>query len=188
MRKIIKAYLITSPTLYPTTPLEFDTFYKKILDTHKIDFACYRDKTLAFNPKLLEVFLRLNQSYKIPSLINSNFELGMCFGFDGLHCNASQMDLILEAKRKFSLVFFSAHTKEILKKADLLGVNGITISPIFKTPNKGEPLGVEFLNTLKLEDYKAEIFALGGIINSQTLSKIATTPIKSFASIRYFLN
>ncbi|MDE5603593.1 MAG: thiamine phosphate synthase, partial [Helicobacter sp.] len=86
MKKLIKAYLITSPTLYPATPSDFTTFYKKILDTHKIHFACYRDKTLAFNPKLLEIFLKLNQSYKIPSLINSNFELGIKFGFDGLHC------------------------------------------------------------------------------------------------------
>ncbi len=98
------------------------------------------------------------------------------------------MDLILEAKRKFSLVFFSAHTEEILQKVDLLGVNGITISPIFAIPNKGEPLGLEFLNNLHLEDYRAEIFALGGIIDSQALLKIATTSIKAFASIRYFLN
>ena len=145
MRKRIKAYLITDSKLYPTSPREFQNFYRRILDSHQIDFACYRDKQNVFNPSLLEVFLKLNQYYKIPSLVNSNLAIALKFGFDGLHCNGMQMQQIAEAKKKIPLVFYSAHSSEEILQADLEGANGITISPIFKTQNKGQPLGIDFL-------------------------------------------
>lgn len=186
MRKRIKAYLITDPSLYPNSPLEFYDFYRKILDSHTINFSCYRDKGTP-NPKLLEVFLKLNQNYKIPSLLNSHLDMALKYGFEGLHCKGSQIHQIASVKQKLPLVFFSAHNKKEIKEADSYGADGITISPIFPTPNKGKPLGVDFLKTLNPKDYKAEIFALGGIISQKEVLEISKTPICNFASIRYFL-
>ena len=179
MRKHIKAYLITDSKLYPTSPREFQNFYQRILDSHQIDFACYRDKQNVF---------KLNQYYKIPSLVNSNLAIALKFGFDGLHCNGMQMQQIAEAKKKIPLVFYSAHSSEEILQADLEGANGITISPIFKTQNKGQPLGIDFLEKLNPKNYQAEIFALGGIIGAKEVEAISKTSIKSFASIRYFLS
>ncbi len=187
VRKPIKAYLITEPTLYPTTPLEFYNFYAKILERHSIHFAAYRDKNSNFNPALIEVFLKLNQRYKVTSLLNSHLELAIHFGFEGVHCNSSQMRQIRIAKTKLPFVFFSAHNLQEIQEADQQGANGITISPIFKTPNKGIPLGINFLDTLEPKDFSAEIFALGGIINQTQIQKLTKTKIQNFASIRYFL-
>lgn len=187
MRKHIKAYLITDPNLYPNSPLKFYDFYKNILDSHAISFACYRDKESP-NPKLFEVFLKLNQSYQIPSLLNSYFDVALQYGFDGLHCNGKQMHQISDAIQKLPLVFFSAHNEQEIKEADSYGANGIAISPIFQTPNKGKPLGVDFLKRLDLNCYKAEIFALGGIISQKEILEISQIPFCGFASIRYFLN
>ncbi|TLD89237.1 thiamine phosphate synthase [Helicobacter sp. MIT 05-5294] len=188
MRKPIKAYLITEPTLYPTTSLKFYDFYLKIIESHPIHFAAYRDKACHFNPALIEVFLKLNQKHKIPSLLNSNLDLAIQFGFDGVHCNSSQMWQIPLAKTKLPFVFFSAHNLQEMREADKQGANGITISPIFQTPNKGIPLGIDFLKTLNPKDFLAEIFALGGIISQQQLQQLAQTKIQNFASIRYFLS
>lgn len=188
VRKHIKAYLITDSKLYPTSPREFQNFYQRILDSHQIDFACYRDKQNVFNPSLLEVFLKLNQYCKIPSLVNSNLAIALKFGFDGLHCNGMQMQQIAEAKKKIPLVFYSAHSSKEILQADLEGANGITISPIFKTQNKGQPLGIDFLEKLNPKNYQAEIFALGGIIGAKEVEAISKTSIKNFASIRYFLS
>ncbi len=113
--------------------------------------------------------------------------MALKYGFEGLHCNGNQIRQITLAKQKLPLVFFSAHNTEEIKKADSYGANGITISPIFATPNKGKPLGVDFLKTLNPKDYKAEIFALGGIISQKKVLEISQTPICNFASIRYFL-
>lgn len=187
-RKPIKAYLITEPTLYPKTPSKFYDFYTRILERHSIHFAAYRDKDSNFNPTLIEVFLKLNQKHRIVSLLNSNLDLAIQFGFDGVHCNGSQMQQIRIAKEKLPYIFFSAHSLQEIREANQQGANGITISPIFKTPNKGTPLGIDFLNALEPKDFSAEIFALGGIITQTQIQKLSTTKIKSFASIRYFLN
>ena len=60
--------------------------------------------------------------------------------------------------------------------------------PIFKTQNKGQPLGIDFLEKLNPKNYQAEIFALGGIIGAKEVEAISKTSIKNFASIRYFLS
>ena len=187
MRKRIKAYLITDPNLYPSSPLKFYDFYKNILDSHAISFACYRDKESP-KPKLFEVFLKLNQNYQIPSLLNSHFEMALEYGFDGLHCNGKQIQQISDAKQKLPLVFFSAHNEQEIREADSYGADGITLSPIFATPNKGKPLGIDFLKTLNLDCYKAKIFALGGIISQKEILEISRIPFCGFASIRYFLS
>ncbi|WP_297812287.1 thiamine phosphate synthase [uncultured Helicobacter sp.] len=184
----MKFYLITEPTLYPKTPLEFHDFYTRIVERHKPHFAAYRDKDSNFNPALIEVFLSINQKHKIVSLLNSNINLALEFGFEGVHCNGSQMQQIKVAReKKLPFVFFSAHSLQEIQEADKQGANGITISPIFQTPNKGTPLGIEFLNSLEPANFKAEIFALGGIISQQQIQELTTTKIQNFASIRYFL-
>ncbi|TLD83497.1 thiamine phosphate synthase [Helicobacter sp. MIT 11-5569] len=188
MRKPIKAYLITAPFLYPSSPLEFRKFYQNILQKYKLDFAAYRDKTMQFDLRLIEIFLELNDAFGVVSLLNTDFTLACKFGFDGVHCNSMQLDKIPEYKKQLQYVFYSAHDMQSLEKADKNGANGITISPIFKTPNKGNPLGVDFLKRINPKDYQAEIFALGGIISNDEISALKQTQIQNFASIRYFLH
>ena len=62
----------------------------------------------------------------------------------------------------------------------------MTYSPIFKTPQKGKPKGIEDLTKI-VETYDAFIFALGGIINDKQIKKIKTSKCYGFASIRYFV-
>lgn len=188
MRKPIKAYLITDPFFYPQSPLEFHKYYQNILEKHRPQFAAYRDKTMQFNPKLLEIFLALNNKFNVVSLLNSNASLALTLGFNGVHCNRTQINEIPYYKKQFQYVFYSAHDVQSLEKANGMGANGITISPIFKTANKGIPLGIEFLKQIHPKNYQAEIFALGGIISSSEISALKQTQIHNFASIRYFLN
>ena len=182
-----KAYLITDFMLYPKTLDKFYDFYKQILDDKQVDFACYRQKNFPFNYSLCEVFLRLNQEYKIPSLLNSLVEIAKQYNFDGIHCNSMQKNKIQELSKNFPYIFYSAHSLQDIKEADFFGAKGITISPIFTTPNKNKPKGIDFLNTIDLDFLKADIFALGGIITDSHVKQIQSTKIKNFASIRYFL-
>lgn len=187
MRKGIKSYLITDCNLYPKEKKEFCSFYHSILDSHKVDFACFRDKSNVYNPHLLESFLELNLRYNIKSLINSNYNLALEFGFDGLHCNSSQMSLIKQAKKKNLLVFFSGHSENDIRDSSLQGADAVTISPIFHSPNKGVSLGVETLEQITLSNPNTNIIALGGIVSAEQIKQISHLPIFGFASIRYFL-
>lgn len=188
MRKGIKSYLITDCNLYPKDKKEFCSFYHSILDSHKVDFACFRDKSNVYNPHLLESFLELNLRYKIKSFINSNYKLALEFGFDGLHCNSYQINLIKPAKDKKLMVFFSGHHERDIMDSSLQGADAVTISPIFHSPNKGEPLGVGALEELTISNASINIIALGGITSIEQIKKISHIPLFGFASIRYFLS
>ena len=185
--RIGKAYLITDSNFYPKTADKFYDFYKRILDDKQVNFACYRQKDSSFDYSLCETFLKLNQEYKIPSLLNSFIEIAKKYGFSGIHCNSTQKNRIQELCQDFSYIFYSAHSLQDIKEADSFGANGIAISPIFKTPNKDKPKGIDFLNTIDTDSIKADIFALGGIITDSHIKEIQSTKIKNFASIRYFL-
>lgn len=143
---------------------------------------------MQFDPKLLEIFLELNYKFNVVSLLNSNVNLALKLGFNGIHCNRTQLEQIQNYKKSFQYVFYSAHNIQSLEKADIMGASGITISPIFKTADKGIPLGIKFLKQINPKNYQAEIFALGGIISTTEISALKQTQVQNFASIRYFLN
>ena len=74
--------------------------------------------------------------------------------------------------------------EEVLK-AQKVGADYVTYSPIFTTPNKGKPKGIEDLKII-LDKVDIKVFALGGIINKAQIEEIASTKAFGFASIRYF--
>ncbi|MDY0117717.1 MAG: thiamine phosphate synthase, partial [Sulfurimonadaceae bacterium] len=65
------------------------------------------------------------------------------------------------------------------------GADAITYSPIFETPNKGEPKGIEALQHV-IKKYPIKIFALGGIVESSHVIDVEKSGAYGFASIRYF--
>ena len=83
-----------------------------------------------------------------------------------------------------------------VESALALGAQYCTLSPIFSTPNKGAPLGIETLLSLD-SALLSRIFALGGIDTPQKRAELEsafkasfdnTCNLRGFASIRYFLN
>ena len=75
----------------------------------------------------------------------------------------------------------------IKAKAKSLKCDTLTFSPIFQTPNKGEPKGILKLQEA-IDTYKdVNIIALGGIINDEQIKQIEKTKAYAFASIRYFI-
>jgi len=61
----------------------------------------------------------------------------------------------------------------------------ISFSPIFKTPNKGEPKGLESLNEV-VSSVFIPVIALGGILSEEQIVLCQGSGAKGFASIRYF--
>ncbi len=176
------AYAITDPSTLNFNTLETDIKYF----AKKADMIVYRDKTsknYAINAKL---FLNEARKYDFQKvLLHTDYELAYQLKADGIHLTSRQFDEIAKAKALGLFVIMSTHTKQEALKAQKLGADMITYSPIFATPNKGEPKGVEKLRELtSLVDIP--LIALGGIISQEQIDLCKESGAVGFASIRYF--
>jgi thiamine-phosphate pyrophosphorylase len=98
---------------------------------------------------------------------------------------SNQFDEIAKAKRHNLFVVISCHTSEEVERAEQLGADMVTLSPIFSTPNKGKPLGLGALNELQ-GIISLPIIALGGILTEEQIDACEAYGASGFASIRYF--
>ncbi|MDZ7817843.1 MAG: thiamine phosphate synthase [Aliarcobacter sp.] len=120
-------------------------------------------------------------------LINSNYNLAKELGATGVHLTSLQFDEIKEAKKLNLYVIISCHTFSDIEKALNSYCNAVTFSPIFDTPNKGEPKGITTLKEAISLYEDIDIFALGGIVNQEQVEQVSKTKACGFASIRYFI-
>ena len=188
MKEDLISYLITDPIYYSNNIELFEKNLKEVLQNKKVDIACFRDKTSQNFKELASIFVKVCKEFQIEKiLINSNYKLAKELGATGVHLTSSQFEKIKKAKELDLYTIISCHSYDDIEKAQNLYVNAITYSPIFITPNKGTPKGIDKLKevTQIYEDMK--IIALGGIIDEEHLEKISKTKAYGFASIRYFI-
>lgn len=182
----LQKYLITSSEFCMDTPDIFkNTLYNQFL-THKPNYALYRDKSNKEYNLGASSFMDVCRKFEtIKSFIHQHADLAKELNANGVHLTSKQFDKVSDAK-KFGLeVIVSTHTFEEVLLAQELGADAITYSPIFTSPDKGEPKGVEELKEL-LEMCSIPVFALGGIVQKLHVDMIGQTKAYGFASIRYF--
>ncbi|MCH9814562.1 MAG: thiamine phosphate synthase [Epsilonproteobacteria bacterium] len=181
------SYLITDPQFYDNRLYTFENYLEKIYQKHSVDYSCLRDKTSLHLAELADSFLQLSQKYNIKkTLINGDVKLAKSMGFYGVHLTSMQFNLIKEAKALGLFVVVSTHSKEEALAVEILGADAITFSPIFETPNKGAPKGIDALS-LVANALEIKTFALGGIVSDTEVQKCENSGAYGFASIRYFL-
>ncbi len=182
----MKKYLITSREHYTDTPAVFRSILQESLKTHLPEFALYRDKQNPHYNIQAEHFLDVCKNfYGLKSFLHQNYPLAAKLEATGVHLTSQQFEDIPKAKALGLEVIISTHTHEEVLRAESLGADYVTYSPIFTTPNKGEPKGIQDLKmVLKLTNIK--IFALGGIVSDTELQALAQTDVYGFSSIRYF--
>ena len=187
MGKIMKSYLITDPKYYTNNIDIFKNRLEYILSQFHIDMVCFRDKQSDNIDDLAKVFIDISKKYNIENIyINSNIELAYKYHYDGVHLTSTQFESISKAKELGLKVIISCHNDIDIEKAIYHKADTITYSPIFNTPNKGEPKGIEKLNRV-VNKYNIPIIALGGIISDDQILQIQSTKCYGFASIRYFI-
>lgn len=180
-------YLITDPSYYGSEVNEFESKLIQVLQNHHVQTACFRDKFSSNYEELANVFVKICTKFKVQNiLINENFELAKKLKC-GIHFTSKQLHLIQEAKNCDMYVIASCHNIKEIEKAQQSYVNAITYSPIFETPNKGEPKGLSHLKKI-LSLYDMNIIALGGIITQEQINELKKTKAYGFASIRYFIS
>ncbi len=166
-------YLITDPNhTYPSF--------------QNADFVCYRDKETDDFEAKATAFIAQAKAEGIQNIfLSENYLLAKKLGADGVHLNSRQYIFVPEAKRRGLKVIISCHSGAEIEEAIRKKVDFITYSPIFPTPNKGEPKGIEDLRKMVLR-YNIPIIALGGIITKAQIEAVEKAGAVGFSSIRYF--
>jgi thiamine-phosphate pyrophosphorylase len=181
----MKKYLITSQDFYTDNIEVFNKKLKQQFQTHMPEYALLRDKQTSRYEELASGFVDICKEFGVKSFLHQYVELASTLNADGVHLTSTQFEEILYAKEIGLEVIISTHSHEEVLYAQRLGADEVTYSPIFASPNKGEPKGVDDLKEL-LKKCSIKVFALGGIVEARHLKMVEETGAYGFASIRYF--
>jgi thiamine-phosphate pyrophosphorylase len=182
----VKSYLISDPLYYGDTTNQISSNLRKI--NKQFDIACFRDKSSIDIKNLAKEFFSTCRDLHVENIfINTHINLANELGFDGVHLTSKQFNDIENALDLGLKVIVSTHSLEEINKLSQYDIFAFTYSPIFLTPNKGEPKGIDMLKKVVSSTDK-NIIALGGIISQKHIDDIAATNAYGFASIRYFLD
>ena len=183
---MMKKYLITSREFYTDTPAVFRSILRERLAKHTPDFALYRDKMNPRYSEQAEDFVEVCQQFiDIKCFIHSDVQLAHRLNAYGVHLTSNEFEKIRLAKDYGLNVVVSTHSLEDVIKAQNLGADMVTYSPIFSTPNKGKPKGIDDLQDL-LAKVSIKVIALGGIVTQKEINLLKDIKVYGFASIRYF--
>ena len=175
------SYAITDPSTLDLQHLERDL--KRF--SQKASMILYRDKSNV-SMRNAPAFVKAAKQFAFEKvLIHGDYKLAKRLGADGVHLSSLQLDEISEAKANDLFVVVSTHTLGELKKAQTLGADMATFSPIFETPGKGLPVGLEVLRSVT-EQVTIPVLALGGILTHEQIEACEAHGASGFASIRYF--
>jgi len=183
----MRTYAITDPRYYGQSPEALEAALHTFYQSKQPDFLCFRDKISADYEAMAVRFLLTCKALDIRSaLLHGDVYLSHKLGAFGVHLTSTQYVYIAQAKAYGLFCVASTHSEEEIRQAVALGADAVTYSPIFATPNKGKPKGLDDLKE-KVAKIKTKIIALGGIISDKDVAQIQTTGAYAFASIRYFV-
>jgi thiamine-phosphate pyrophosphorylase len=183
----MKSYLLTDPQYYSSDAKEFKINLEKNIIKNKPDIVGFRDKVSFDIESLVDVYMKSCHKLGISNCyINSYIELALKYNAKGVHLTSSQLDKIDYARGLGLDIIVSCHNDDEIKYAVTKQVKTITYSPIFNSPNKGEPKGIFELQRV-VEKFDVNVIALGGIITAEHISELKKSRCFGFASIRYFV-
>jgi thiamine-phosphate pyrophosphorylase len=184
----LTSYLITDPDFYSCDTTFFTRTLTEAYIKYKPDFACFRYKgEVANKNELAKIFIDISTKYNVKSIVNSDIEAALKFGAHGVHLPSKRLDDIRRVRELGLCAFASAHNADEAKFCQSMGADFITLSPVFASPNKGEPLGLDKFCEM-VSELNVKVFALGGIITSEQIDALHISGAYGFASIRYFVD
>lgn len=176
------AYALTDPSTLNFNTLESDLEHFAA----NADMIVYRDKSSQVYSANAKLFIEQAREYSFKKiLLHTDYKLAYQLKADGIHLKSTQFEDIPKAKALGLWVVISTHTRQEALEAQALKADMVTYSPIFKTPNKGKPKGLEALNKVS-STLSIPVIALGGILTQEQVTLCEQNGAGGFASIRYF--
>ena len=180
------AYLITDGSYGCGTPRAFAKRLEEIFAAHPPTLALYRDKENPDYARFAAVFVDVCRAGGIRAMLHRDVGLAAALGADGVHLTSAQFDAVPEAKAAGLYTVVSTHKDTEIAEAKRLGADAATYSPIFATPGKGMPKGLEDLKETAGK-IGLPVIALGGITDASQIRAVQAAGAAGFASIRYFM-
>jgi len=158
----------------------------ELIDTYNPDFILYRDKSNEnYHVEAVKFAKVCSKKKKLQYFIHQDVNLAKKLDVTGVHLTSTQFDKIEYAKSLNLKVIISTHSLKEVQMAQKKGADYVTYSPIFASPDKGEPKGIQNLEKL-CQEIDIKVFALGGIVKQKEVDLISSSGVYGFASIRYF--
>lgn len=179
------SYLITDGNYGCSAPGAFAKRLGTIFEKHRPDYALYRDKENPDYERFAAAFISVCEAYGVAAMLHQDIAMAVRLGAEGVHLTSNQFDEIAGAKAAGLLTFISAHSIVELAHASADGADAATYSPVFESPGKGIPKGLEDLKETagKID---LPVIALGGIVTPGQIEAVKAAGAAGFASIRYF--
>lgn len=179
----MKSYLITDSSFYTHDKDMFAQRLREVFGVHIPDMALYRDKDFEMYDDFAELFVTICKEYKVKSVLHNTPHLAKKLGAFGLHVSGENFAQLNHAQGLFKIA--STHSLEQIKQAQEYGTDAVTYSPIFASPQKSNPVGLDSLKLI-LDTISLPVIALGGITTQSHIEAVSRTGAYGFASIRYF--
>lgn len=180
------SYLITDYRYYGRSSVKISSKLNKIAKKYKFNLACLRDKTNNNYEKLVDDFILTCKNINVKPILHNFIDLAIKHNAFGIHLSSNNFNNIPTAKRNNLFVIASTHSLSEAKQAVSFGADLITVSPIFISPNKSTPMGLEKLKEIT-DTIPNKCIALGGILEDYHIKDCIMANAIGFASIRYFL-
>ena len=183
-------YLITRGE---ATSENFASAKQQILDIialaveEKVSLIQIREKHLTARLlcELTESAVSVTRGSSTKVLVNDRADIAMACGADGVHLtsNSIPVNVIRSMVRADFLVGVSAHSRDDVMTAVRHGADFAVLAPVFSTPGKGEPLGIDRLAEICEEARPFPVLALGGI-DEKNVADALRAGASGFAAIR----
>ena len=129
----------------------------------------------------------LLRGYDAYLFINDRVDIAVMVHAEGVHLPSNGLP-VEAVKHSFPelIVGKSCHSIEEAIEAEKQGADYIFFSPIFETPNKGKPKGLEELKKV-VSSVNIPVYALGGI-SEDKIKQVLDTGVYGIAGIRVFID
>ncbi len=181
----INAYLITDPSYYTHDEALFRKKLSAVLHKFRPEYALYRDKTFERYADFAPIFVEVCREFGVKAMLHNDAKLAVELGAYGVHYSSDRICSVGITTTKLFQVL-STHKPEEIIFAKELGIDAVTYSPVFASPGKGKPVGLDSLKQIS-GTMPLPIIALGGILTQDQVKEVQSAGAWGFASIRYFL-
>jgi len=119
-------------------------------------------------------------------LVNERFDIALASEADGVHLTSTSIpaDRVRASMPSGFLIGVSAHSGDEVFAAKAAGADYAMIGPVFDTPGKREPLGIDVLRDLSAAVAPFPVIAVGGI-DGTNIRSVLDARAAGFAAIRY---
>lgn len=186
-------YLISEGTLTNENFAENKKRFLSLIETaveNEISLIQIREKKLSAKLlfELTSASAKITGRSKTKLLVNDRADVALAAKADGVHLteNSISAEIIRHDFPSDFIIGVSTHSIETAEKARSQKADFITFSPVFASPDKGEPQGLEKLSEVcdKLKPFP--VIALGGL-DETNYKSVLENGASGFAAIR-FLN